>query len=336
VLRYLWIDEPRPAEARECYLAERAFEIRTYRTQADLDAAVKALSTYCGYRTVGERWMIEGNTLDAAELARSRVGGRVVTLAGCTPGAPGWGDPPYDVQALGCAKGARAAVNVQVPDVRSGDIKFTVSDTGPTGRRTLFDAGSAVEGSRWLVPLEIPVGCEGHTQTITITNSSATPSGGVVKRSAVEPLTFTRRADGVFVANVRPVLRDNGTVSGSAALSDEGRLLWNFDALLHETFGTADVSADRNFNFTDYDARCGSKCGPSADHPGYAYTFENASGSAFHIAEEPFGPDVVFGAHPVPVLINDLPVACDAAASQFLIRYGGVVSFTLGCLSPAN
>ena len=120
------------------------------------------------------------------------------------------------------------------------------------------------------------------------------------------------------------------------ALSNEGRLLWNFEALLRATFGRADVSADAHFNFSNYYATCGNNCGPSAEHSGYVYTFENASESVFHIAAKPFGPDVVFGAHPIPVLIKGLPVACNAAETKFLIRYGDAVSFTLGCLSPAN
>ena len=128
------------------------------------------------------------------------------------------------------------------------------------------------------------------------------------------------------------------TVVGSEplALSSEGRLLWNFEALLHATFGSADVTADVHFNFSNYYATCGDNCGPSAEHSGYVYTFENASDSAFHIAAKPFGPDVVFGAHPIPVLIKGLPVACNTAETKLLIRYGDAVSFTLGCLSPAT
>ncbi len=124
--------------------------------------------------------------------------------------------------------------------------------------------------------------------------------------------------------------------NGPPRLSDEGRLLWNFEALLHATFGNADVTADADFNFSNYYAACGIKCGPSAEHSGYVYTFKNASDSVLHIAGKPFGPDVVFGAHPIPVLIKGLPVACNAAETKFLIRYGDTVSFTLGCVAPAN
>ena len=124
--------------------------------------------------------------------------------------------------------------------------------------------------------------------------------------------------------------------SGPPKLSDEGRLLWNFEALLRTAFGNADVSVGGDFNFTDYYATCGNRCGPSAEHPGYVYTFDNAHNSAFHLAAKPLGPDVVFGAHPVPVLIKGLPVACNAAETRWLIEYGDVVSFTLGCLSPSS
>jgi hypothetical protein len=183
-------------------------EIRTYRSQAVLDAALRAQSRYpyCGIRALGDRWMIVVNTGDAAALAESRIGGRVLELPGCTPGAPGWNDPPYDVQALGCEKGAPARVNVQLRNVGPrprGDIKFSVTNTGPRGRATLFSAGAAIESPLvWQIPLVVPDGCGGHTQTITITNNDPK-----AKRSAVERLTFARRPDGVLVANVRPTLR---------------------------------------------------------------------------------------------------------------------------------
>ena len=105
---------------------------------------------------------------------------------------------------------------------------------------------------------------------------------------------------------------------------------------MHATFANADVSADANFSFSNYYSTCGTNCGPSAEHPGYAYTFADASNSVFHVTGKPFGPDVAFGAHPIPVLIKGLPVACDTAETKFLVRYGDTVSFTLGCLAPVK
>ena len=72
-----------PLEAMECNSGERNLEIRTYATRAALDAALASIDRFCGYRTIGDRWMIVANAGDTAELARSRLGGQVVTLHGC-------------------------------------------------------------------------------------------------------------------------------------------------------------------------------------------------------------------------------------------------------------
>jgi hypothetical protein len=247
--------EPPAMEAVECYGGghEMGFVIRTYATQAALDAALAARQSFCGLVLVGQRWMVNGVTGDMIKTARARLGGRPARLGGRTAEAqgcrsplptavPGWADPPFDVRRLGCAKGARAFVEVEVDGVVPGNIEFTVTDTGPTGHWTLFSAGGAVEGSRWGIPLEIPDGCPGHTQTITITHISATPSEGVVKRSAVELLTFTRQPDGVLVANViaNPLL-----VATSWRQVDKVKEPWRAAFAAIDSASTPDEAAQR-------------------------------------------------------------------------------------------
>jgi hypothetical protein len=128
-----------------------------------------------------------------------------------------------------------------------------------------------------------------------------------------------------------PAASNSSTTPIATGLTASGKLLWNFEALLHSTFGSQDVQTSDGWNFN-----CVGGCAPSADHPGYVYTFSHPTGSAFHLSKRRDEPDLVFGAHPVPVLINSRLIACDVSETRFLIVYGDVASFTLGCFAPAS
>lgn len=129
-----------------------------------------------------------------------------------------------------------------------------------------------------------------------------------------------------------------GTLFGAAAssagakapvaLTQNGRDLYQFEALLNDTFHSAHVSA-HNLNF----ACVGSSCLPSAYWQTYLFTFVSAHGSSFHRSNQTFAPRA-FGNFPTLVRIQGKAIACDIGEHRFLIAYGGAVGFGLACLAP--
>ena len=59
--------------------------VQTYAGATELDAAVASLNASggCGFRAVGDTWLVAVNTTDSATLAAERLGGRFVELDGC-------------------------------------------------------------------------------------------------------------------------------------------------------------------------------------------------------------------------------------------------------------
>ena len=117
-----------------------------------------------------------------------------------------------------------------------------------------------------------------------------------------------------------------------AGLSASGRLIWQFEALLHNVFGNrqpyaASASYDTNF------ACAGNNCYPHAKWDPYAYVFADAHGSAFRLKSRSFRTGA-FGNYPVPLRINGLYIACDAAAKTFLTSVRGIAGFALSCERP--
>jgi hypothetical protein len=110
-------------------------------------------------------------------------------------------------------------------------------------------------------------------------------------------------------------------------LTAQGRLLWNFEALLRQQFGGRSVSVSRPENFS-----CAGLCAPLSRYRPYRFTFSRPSGSTFHVSKRTFGDNGEFGNYPVPVLIRGRAVACDRAERHFLISYRSTASFTLDCL----
>ncbi len=78
-------NEPPPTDNVHCNIGDASLSILTYAVEQDVLAALRATDQYCGFRLAGERWIIVVNTRRTAEDLQSRVGGRVVTLSGCTP-----------------------------------------------------------------------------------------------------------------------------------------------------------------------------------------------------------------------------------------------------------
>ena len=111
------------------------------------------------------------------------------------------------------------------------------------------------------------------------------------------------------------------------SLTAQGRLLWNFEALLGQKFVGGRVSVSRPENFS-----CAGDCAPLSKYRPYKFTFLRPSGSAFHVSRRTFGDNGEFGNYPIAVLIRGRAVACDARETRFLIAYRSTASFTLACL----
>src|SRR3981081_2148013 len=113
--------------------------------------------------------------------------------------------------------------------------------------------------------------------------------------------------------------------SSPPGLSNSGRILWQFEALLHDKFGKRPVCASGRWaqNFTS------GSCSPLAVYSPYFYVFANAHASAFHISSK--AKVGGFGNYPTPVLVRGHPLACDRGETRFLILYRDT-RFTLGCM----
>jgi hypothetical protein len=110
-------------------------------------------------------------------------------------------------------------------------------------------------------------------------------------------------------------------------LTRQGQVTWNFEALLHDTFGQRQPCARGPWaaNFA------AGRCSPLAVWSPYAYQFIGARGSAFHVTGRRFNPGY-FGNYPTPVLVHGKTVACDASERTFLILIRNAANFALDCV----
>lgn len=122
-------------------------------------------------------------------------------------------------------------------------------------------------------------------------------------------------------------------------LTKAGLLLWDFEALLHDTFGSGQVceitggtTAGPAPDSGDFVAP-GGGCTPLSTYSLYGYVFLDARNSPFHLVSRSFKGGA-FGNYPEPVRIEKLYVACDKRARTFLTSYGDAATFTLACLAP--
>ena len=114
-------------------------------------------------------------------------------------------------------------------------------------------------------------------------------------------------------------------------LTPAGRTLWQFEALLHDRFGRAPVSAhyDRRHSGWEF-ASCRSGCAPHAYWSDYVFSFQGAGDSPFHLARRQARPNA--GNYPLPVRVRLRFVACDRAERTFLFTYGSAAGLSFGCL----
>src|ERR1041385_2498365 len=68
-----------------------------------------------------------------------------------------------------------------------------------------------------------------------------------------------------------------------AGLTSQGRLLWNFEALLHKTFKTRVVSVSSGL-YDSLNFSCAGWCGPNAKYLHYKFTFADARPTTLHVS----------------------------------------------------
>jgi len=118
-----------------------------------------------------------------------------------------------------------------------------------------------------------------------------------------------------------------GASAGSSALppglTSHGRLIWQFEALLHDTDGPAPVCEGPHHivNFVTY------PCAPLADYNAYQFTFLHARHSAF--TRTATRPPVRLG-NVLPVRVGGRYVRC--SRKSWLVMLGSGI-FPLACVS---
>lgn len=120
-------------------------------------------------------------------------------------------------------------------------------------------------------------------------------------------------------------------------LTPSGRLLWNLEALLRDTFGPRYRGCLRALTrytetFTT-DHYCATHDAAATMY--YSFAYAKPTRSAFHLVERTF-PTGAFGNYPEPVRVENNYVACDPAGRAILISYGDVIglSANLACIKP--
>lgn len=117
-----------------------------------------------------------------------------------------------------------------------------------------------------------------------------------------------------------------------SGLTVSGRLRWQFEALLHDVFGSRPVYASSKSHDTNF-ACAGNACVPHATWDPYAFEFESSRGSSFRLRSRNF-PAGAFGNYPMPLRLNGLYIACDPNGKTYLVLIGGATGFPLACVTP--
>jgi hypothetical protein len=118
-------------------------------------------------------------------------------------------------------------------------------------------------------------------------------------------------------------------------VSAGGQVLYEYEALLNETYGAGLVECSGS-------AGChmgwfySKMTGPLSEFSTYSFVFSGFGKSAFHLM--PVGVTLApgsFGNYPVPVTVNGRVVACNPAATEFLVTNGAAVgNGNYSCLKP--
>jgi hypothetical protein len=117
-------------------------------------------------------------------------------------------------------------------------------------------------------------------------------------------------------------------------LTQSGRTLWEFEALLRDTFQNLPISAHYDQGQDWRFAACGPiACAPLSYWSIYFFSFKEVRGSTFHLARRRSIRSGAFGNYPIPIKVKNHYVACDRSESRFMITYGSAVGLGLACLS---
>lgn len=114
-------------------------------------------------------------------------------------------------------------------------------------------------------------------------------------------------------------------------LSRMGRTLWQFEALLNDTFKGRRVSAHYDAGRNEWNFACSGLCAPLADWNRYFFTFSEARHSKFHLSKRRWLPS--FGNYPAAIKVKGRYVACEGNERRFLITYRSGVGLSLACLA---
>jgi hypothetical protein len=74
---------PKPRQVVDCNLGDALVSIREYASKDEVTAVMESIKDDCGFRTVGEDWIVVVNSLETARAVQAKLGGETVTLAGC-------------------------------------------------------------------------------------------------------------------------------------------------------------------------------------------------------------------------------------------------------------
>ena len=132
----------------------------------------------------------------------------------------------------------------------------------------------------------------------------------------------------LVVAVVIACLAANVAIAGPPrGLSSAGLARWNFEALLHDSFGNHMVCEKRDtLNFFAND------CTPLAEWQPYFFEFSGARHSAYHLSKKHLPPGY-FGNYPDPIKVEGRVVACNRSETRFLIAYSDAAGISLACLA---
>jgi hypothetical protein len=139
-----------------------------------------------------------------------------------------------------------------------------------------------------------------------------------------------------IVVTLAVVLASTAFPAGASAggpppgLTSAGRTLWNFEALLYDTFHVHGAGVTGRWNFS---CNGGPSCGSLSQFTTYDFVFAHPSRSPFHLVPHRTRS---FGNYPEPVEVKSQDVACDPAGTRFLITYGSSATLDLACLKPLS
>lgn len=127
------------------------------------------------------------------------------------------------------------------------------------------------------------------------------------------------------------LIRSNDAPPRAAHLTAQGRLLWNFEALLKEALGDHRVCVSTNTGLDTHWSFTRGSCAPLSTYLFYKPVFARPRGSIFHISRRARR-SAFFGNYPEAVLIRGQLIACDAAEARYLVDYASSAGLALGCL----